>query len=71
MTTCQQCIQSIQDWANWMELTSVPLLNIELDFKQEQKIYIIALNQQLELMFSIFDYENHIPLPFNKLNYII
>jgi len=70
ITTCQECFYSIdnwnEQWSQWMELTSEPLLSIESTFTdfQENKIYIIALTDQFQLTYSIFDYENHIPSPF-------
>jgi len=74
ITTCQQCLNSIenwnQQWSQWMELTSEKLLSIETTFTdfQQNKVYIIALNEQFQFIYSIFDYENHIPSPFYKLN---
>jgi len=70
ITTCQQCLYSIENWNNqwsqWMELTSKPLLSIETTFKdfQQENIYVIALTEQFTFTYSIFDYKNHIPSPF-------
>ena len=71
VTTCQQCVNNWNNqWSQWMELTSKPLLTIEstfIDF-QQQKIFLIALTDDFQFAYSIFDYQNHIPSPFYKLN---
>jgi hypothetical protein len=74
VTTCQQCLNSIENlnnqWSQWMELTSSKLLSIETYFQniEEKYIYLIGLTNHSKFVYSIFDYENHIPSPFYPLN---
>jgi hypothetical protein len=73
ITTCQKCLNSIEnlnnEWSEWMELTSPILLSIETLFRNidEKNIYIIALTNYSKFVYSIFDYENHIPSPFYQI----
>jgi hypothetical protein len=74
ITTCQQCTSSVNNWnkqwSDWMELTSKSLSSIESTFTDfhQQKIYLIALTNDNHFSYSTFDYQNHIPSSFNKLN---
>lgn len=70
ITTCQQCLSSIQDWnnkwSNWIKLTSKPLLSIETSFHdmEQQKFDIIALTNET---YSIFNPKNDIPSQFLQI----